>query len=224
MITERTLARLWTANFAPSTGGAVLNVNFMPLNHVGGRLPITSAFLAGGTSYFVPEPDLSTLFEDWSLVRPTDLPLVPRVVDMLFQRYRSAADRLIACGSSRAEAEAAAELRDDVLGGRVIGGFVGTAPLAAEMKTFIDTVLGEVGGPTRDGVVMRPPVIEYKLLDVPELGYFLTDKPERYCAPGSKSTTASGWSRCTPSWPPLASTNCGYCSRTRPTGRCSTAS
>lgn len=185
MITERTLARLWTANFAPSTGGAVLNVNFMPLNHVGGRLPITSAFLAGGTSYFVPEPDLSTLFEDWSLVRPTDLPLVPRVVDMLFQRYRSAADRLIAGGSSRAEAEAAAaaELRDDVLGGRVIGGFVGTAPLAAEMKTFIDTVLGEVGGPTRDGVVMRPPVIEYKLVDVPELGYFLTDKPRKDIAP-----------------------------------------
>ncbi len=189
MITERTVARLWTSNFAPATGGAVLNVNFMPLNHVGGRLPIMSAFLAGGTSYFVPESDLSTLFEDWSLVRPTDLPLVPRVVDMLFQRYRSAADRLIAGGSSTADAEAAAavELRDDVLGGRVIGGFVGTAPLAAEMKTFIDTVLGvhltdgygttEVGGLTRDGVIMRPPVLDYKLVDVPELGYFLTDKP-----------------------------------------------
>lgn len=189
MITERTVARLWTANFAPATGAAVLNVNFMPLNHVGGRLPIMSAFLAGGTSYFVPESDLSTLFEDWSIVRPTDLPLVPRVVDMLFQRYRSAVDRLIAGGSSEADAEvaAAAELRDDVLGGRVIGGFVGTAPLAAEMKTFIDTALGvhltdgygttEVGGVTSDGVIMRPPVIDYKLVDVPELGYFLTDKP-----------------------------------------------
>ena len=62
-----------------------------------------------------------------------------------------------------------------------------TAPLAAEMKTFIDTVLDvhiadgygttEVGAVTRDGVVMRPPVIDYKLVDVPELGYFLTDKP-----------------------------------------------
>ncbi|HKV20057.1 MAG TPA: carboxylic acid reductase [Mycobacterium sp.] len=189
MITERTVARLWTSNFAPSTGGAVLNVNFMPLNHVGGRLPIMSAFLAGGTSYFVPEPDLSTLFDDWALVRPTDLPLVPRVVDMLFQRYRSAVDRFVADGSSvvDAEADAAAELRDRVLGGRVIGGFVGTAPLAAEMKAFIDAVLGvhitdgygttEIGGATRDGVVMRPPVIDYKLVDVPELGYFGTDKP-----------------------------------------------
>ena len=189
MITERTVGRLFTSNFADPSGGAVLNVNFMPLNHVGGRLPIMSAFLAGGTSYFVPESDLSTLFEDWTLVRPTDMPLVPRVVDMLFQRYRSAVDRLVAEGSAVDDAEAAAatEIRDAVLGGRVIGGFVSTAPLAAEMKTFIDTVLDvhiadgygatEVGGVTKDGLVMRPPVTDYKLVDVPELGYFLTDKP-----------------------------------------------
>ena len=189
MITERTLGLLWTSNFAPSTDKTVINVNFMPLNHVGGRLPIMTSFVAGGTSYFVAEPDLSTLFDDWALVRPTDLPLVPRVVDMLFQRYRSAVDRLAADGLANEDAEAAAatELRDNVLGGRVIGGFVSTAPLAAEMKAFIDTVLGvhitdgygttEVGGLTRDEVVMRPPVIDYKLVDVPELGYFLTDRP-----------------------------------------------
>ena len=189
MITERTVGRLWTSNFAEPTGGAVVNVNFMPLNHVGGRLPIMTAFLAGGTSYFVPESDLSTLFEDWTLVRPTDMPLVPRVVDMLFQRYRSAVDGLVVDGFVVEEAEAAAavEMREAVLGGRVIGGFVSTAPLAAEMKTFIDTVLDvhiadgygttEVGALTRDGVVMRPPVIDYKLVDVPELGYFLTDTP-----------------------------------------------
>ena len=84
----------------------VLNVNFMPLNHVGGRLPLVSSFVAGGTSYFVPEPDLSTLFEDWALVRPTDMALVPRVVDMLFQRYRSAVDRRVADGSAESAAEA----------------------------------------------------------------------------------------------------------------------
>jgi fatty acid CoA ligase FadD9 len=189
MIAERTLATLFTSNFTPPTGHPVFNVNFMPLNHVGGRLPIMSAFLTGGTSYFVAEPDLSTLFEDWALVRPTDMPLVPRVVDMLFQRYRSAVDRLIAEGATAedAEGEAATELREHVLGGRVLAGVVATAPLAAEMKTFIDAVLGahitdgygttEVGGVTRDGVVMRPPVLDYKLVDVPELGYFHTDKP-----------------------------------------------
>ena len=193
MFTERTITTLWTSlwtsRFASSTDGPVLNVNFMPLNHMGGRLPLVSSFVAGGTSYFIPESDLSTLFEDWALVRPTDLPLVPRVVDMLFQSYRSAVDRRIADGSaeSAAETDAAIELREKVLGGRVLGGSVGTAPLAPEMQAFIDEVLDvhitdgygttEVGAITADGKVSRPLVTDYKLVDVPELGYFLTDKP-----------------------------------------------
>ena len=144
MFTERTIATLWTSlwasRFASSTDGPVFNVNFMPLNHVGGRLPLVSSFVAGGTSYFVPESDLSTLFEDWTLVRPTDMPLVPQrgrhALPALPQRRRPSRRRRL--GRSDAEADAAIELREEVLGGRVLGGFVATAPLAAEMKTFID--------------------------------------------------------------------------------------
>jgi len=188
MYTERMLSKLWTAPFLASAN-PVFNVNFMPLNHLGGRLPLVSAFLAGGTNYFVPESDMSTLFDDWALVRPTDLPVVPRVVDMLFQRFRSAADRMIADGvpAGIAESQAKAEIRDGVLGGRVLGGFVGTAPLAPEMKAFLDDCLDvaivdgygltEVGMVSRDGVIARPPVSDYKLIDVPELGYFSTDLP-----------------------------------------------
>lgn len=191
MHSERTLTRLWTASatFLSSSETPVFNVNFMPLNHLGGRLPLVSSFMAGGTSYFVPDPDLSTLFEDWSLVRPTELPLVPRVVDMLYQRHRRAVAGLIAGGATpeAAEADAAAELREGLLGGRVLGGFVGTAPLAPAMASFLDSALDihvsdgygltEVGGVTRDGAVLRPPVLAYKLVDVPELGYFTTDRP-----------------------------------------------
>ena len=39
------------------------------------------------------QSDLSTLFEDIALVRPTELLLVPRICDMLFQRYQSELDR-----------------------------------------------------------------------------------------------------------------------------------
>ena len=189
MYTERMLAKIWTSGFASNSGFPVFIVNFMPLNHLGGRLPLVSSFLAGGISYFVPESDVSTLFEDWALVRPTEMGLVPRVVDMLYQRYRSAVDHRVADGldEAEAEAEAAVEIREVVLGGRVLGGFVGTAPLAGEMKAFLDSVLDvhisdgygltEIGAVTRDGIVTRPPVIDYKLIDVPELGYFLTDKP-----------------------------------------------
>ena len=62
----------------------------------------------------MPESDLSTLFEDWNLVRPTELGMVPRVADMLYQRYQSAVDRLVSEGmdTASAETEAKAELRD----------------------------------------------------------------------------------------------------------------
>jgi len=190
MYTERMVARLWTNELLPDFADVpVFNVNFMPLNHVGGRIPLSSAFQAGGTSYFVPESDLSTLFEDWNLVRPTEMGMVPRVAEMLYQRYQSAVDRIIAEGgeAESAEADARAELREQVLAGRIVTAFCGTAPLATEMRGFIETCLDvhvldgygltEVGMVTKDGLITRPPVLDYKLVDVPELGYFLTDKP-----------------------------------------------
>lgn len=189
MQTERMVTALWTMPTMSDPGAPVVNVNFMPLNHVGGRMALVETVQAGGTSYFVPESDLSTLFEDWQLVRPTQLPMVPRVVDMLFQRYQYRIDRLRAEGEDpqAADAIAKAELRDDLLGGRVLGGFFSTAPLSADMQTFIETTIEapllnmygatELGGVTRNGVVSSPPVTDYKLVDVPELGYFTTDRP-----------------------------------------------
>ncbi|MEU0498493.1 carboxylic acid reductase [Mycobacterium sp. NPDC006124] len=188
MWTEKMVATLWTLPLkAPDA--PVLNVNFLPLNHLGGRIPLSSAFQAGGTSYFVPESDLSTLFEDWTLVRPTDVGLVPRVVDMLFQRHQQGVERLVSQGVDEVTADtlAKAELREHVFGGRVLGGFVSTAPLSAEMRTFIESCLEasltdaygltEIGAVTTDGIIVRPLVIDYKLVDVPELGYFHTDRP-----------------------------------------------
>jgi fatty acid CoA ligase FadD9 len=190
MYTERMVSKLWTIELLPGfTDVPVFNVNFMPLNHLGGRIPLSSSFQAGGASYFVPESDLSTLFEDWNLVRPTEMGLVPRVAEMLYQRYQGAVDRLVADGADApsAEADAQAELREQVLAGRIVTAFCGTAPLATEMKGFIETCLDvhvldgygltEVGMVTKDGLITRPPVLDYKLVDVPELGYFLTDKP-----------------------------------------------
>ncbi|MCV7419539.1 carboxylic acid reductase [Mycobacterium yunnanensis] len=188
MWTEKMVATLWTLPLK-APGAPVVNVNFMPLNHLGGRIPLSSAFQAGGTSFFVPESDLSTLFEDWSLVRPTDVGLVPRVVDMLFQRYQQSVERLVSNGVDDATADtlAKSELREHVFGGRVLGGFVSTAPLSTEMRTFIESCLEanltdaygltEIGAVTTDGIIVRPLVIDYKLVDVPELGYFHTDRP-----------------------------------------------
>jgi fatty acid CoA ligase FadD9 len=55
MYTQRMLCKLWTNELMPDFADTpVLNVNFMPLNHLGGRIPLSTAFQAGGTSYFVP--------------------------------------------------------------------------------------------------------------------------------------------------------------------------
>ncbi|WP_225323412.1 carboxylic acid reductase [Mycobacterium marseillense] len=190
MYTERMLCKVWTNELMPDFADTpVFNVNFMPLNHLGGRIPLSTAFQAGGTSYFVPESDLSTLFDDWNLVRPTEMGLVPRVAEMLYQRYQSAVDRFAAAGADPGSAETRArdELREQVLGGRIVTAFCGTAPLAAEMRAFVETCLDvhvldgygltEVGMVTKDGRMNRPPVLDYKLIDVPELGYSHTDKP-----------------------------------------------
>ncbi|MUM30521.1 carboxylic acid reductase [Mycolicibacterium sp. CBMA 361] len=202
MWTEYMLAKMWTSKNFSEDDIPVRNVNFMPLNHVGGRITLVGSFQAGGTSYFVPESDLSTLFEDWRLVRPTQLSAVPRVIDMLYQRYQTRVDTLHSEGEAidAAESIAKIELREDLLGGRILNGFIGTAPLSPEMRAFADATIEaplydvygstEVGGVTRDGVVNRPPVLDYKLVDVPELGYFRTDRPFPRGELLVKSTTA----------------------------------
>ncbi len=189
MYTERMVTRIWTSELTEFEDVPVFNVNFMPLNHLGGRLPLSSAFQSGGTNFFVAESDLSTLFEDWNLVRPTEMGMVPRVAEMLYQRYQSAVDQRVFEGieTDAAEVEARAELREQILGGRILTSFCGTAPLSAEMKSFVEQCLEvhvtdgygltEVLTVSKNGILSRPPVIDYKLVDVPELGYFLTDKP-----------------------------------------------
>ena len=75
----------------------------------------------------------------------------------------------------------------------------GTAGLG---RGLLDIHLVNGYGSTEDGVVLvddqirRPPVIDYKLVDVPELGYFATDRPHprgelwvktRTCSPATTS-------------------------------------
>lgn len=203
MFTEWTVTRFWSSGAAPNRDTPIINVNFLPLNHLAGRVGLLTAFIPGGTCYFVPESDLSTLFEDWQLARPTHMGVVPRVVDMLFQHYQTRVDALMAGGTDvdTADRLAKTELREDVLGGRVVAGMLATAPLSPEMKAFLESSLDfhlldlygltEVGGVFRDGKISRPPVLDYKLVDVPELGYYTTDKPHPRGELLVKSATAT---------------------------------
>jgi fatty acid CoA ligase FadD9 len=192
MYTDRLMANCWRGWFSPDwdRDGTLpaITLSFMPISHVMGRVILYSTLGAGGTAYFAARSDLSTLLEDLALVRPTKLDLVPRIWEMLFQEVQSEVDDRWTVGDREAiELQVMAEQREKLIGGRQFSAMTGSAPISHELRSwveeFLDIHLTEGYGSTEDGVVFvdgrvqRPPVIGYKLVDVPDLGYFATDRP-----------------------------------------------
>jgi fatty acid CoA ligase FadD9 len=193
MYPERLVANFWRTsrwNWGGSSVEPSITLSFMPMSHVMGRGVLYGTLGQGGTAYFTARSDLSTLFEDLALVRPTELNFVPRIWDMLFSEFQSEVDRRSVDGTDRAalEAEVMADQAQNLLGGRFVAAMTGSAPISAENKEFVESLLDlhlvegygatETGGIVYiDGQVRRPSVIDYKLIDVPDLGYFQTDQP-----------------------------------------------
>lgn len=189
MYPQRNIARLWQRKWLETDVIPSVGVNFMPLSHLAGRLTLMGTLSAGGTGYFVSASDLSTFFDDIALIAPTEVMFVPRVVEMVFQRFQAELDRALAPGET--DPELAEQIKNRIrvhdFGGRIVHAGSGSAPLSPEMTAFMESLLRvpmrdgygstEAGGVWRDGVLQRPPVLDYKLVDVPELGYFVTDAP-----------------------------------------------
>ncbi|OBJ67181.1 carboxylic acid reductase [Mycobacterium colombiense] len=187
MFTESLCIGTWLAQ----SDQPVITLSYMPMSHLIGYGYVILTLANGGTSYFAAKSDLSTLFEDLALVRPTSMSLVPRVCEMFFHHYQRELDRALMAGADpdAAGAQITTAIREEILGGRVLAVGCGSAALSPEIKEFMEEVLDQhlligyssteiAGGMiVADEHVLRPPVIDYKLLDVPELGYFNTDKP-----------------------------------------------
>lgn len=194
MFPERLVADLWR----PSKRGAqgdraqvpVITLNFFPMSHLAGRINLYGTLAAGGTAYFTARSDLSTFLDDLAITRPTRFAFVPRIWEMLAQHFQAELHRRTS-GSLDTDAlktQLLDEHRQRLLGGRFLVASCGSAPLSAELKEFAETLLEMpviegygstevLGGITIGGRVQRPPVIDYKLVDVPELGYYRTDRP-----------------------------------------------
>ena len=52
------------------------------------------AVTTGGCIYFVRKPDMSTFFEDIALVRPTDMMIIPRFANMIYDRFQDGLDQI----------------------------------------------------------------------------------------------------------------------------------
>jgi fatty acid CoA ligase FadD9 len=189
---ERLVANFWRKLGAwrqPHSAEPWITLSFMPMSHLMARGSLYGTLGNGGTAYFAAKSDLSTFLEDLALVRPTRLDYVPRIWDMLFGEFQSELDRRSVIGVDRAALEASvmAEQRQRLLGGRFVSAMTGSAPISPETRAFVESFLDlhlpegygctEAGTVFVDGQVLRPPVIDYKLADVPDLGYFHTDQP-----------------------------------------------
>lgn len=187
MYPERLAAGAWRQSFRANWGdhscAPSITLNFLPMSHMMGRGLLYGTLGAGGTAYFSARSDLSAFLEDLALVRPTQLSFVPRIWDTIRDEF----DSLLA---KRADGDAAAvfaQMRTEVLGGRYVTAMTGSAPLSPEMTAFAERLLGihlvdgygstEAGAVFVDGQIQRPPVSDYRLIDVPELGYSHTDRP-----------------------------------------------
>ena len=194
MYPQSNVAKIWRRGSRNWFGesAASITLNFMPMSHVMGRGILYGTLGNGGTAYFAAKSDLSTLLEDLELVRPTELNFVPRIWETLFGEFQRQVERRLTDPddpSDRAavEAEVLAEQRQYLLGGRFIFAMTGSAPTSPELRNWVEALLEmhlldgygstEAGMVLFDGEIQRPPVIDYKLADVPDLGYFSTDRP-----------------------------------------------
>jgi fatty acid CoA ligase FadD9 len=201
IIPERTTKPQWDPGARPVP---VVRVAFAPMNHMAGRSMVYSSFARGGTVNFMAKTDLSTLFDDIRLTRPTEVLAFPRVLELIHLHYLSEVVRRTEGGEADIEAVRAQvmeEMRHNYLGDRVCSVAGAGAPVTPEVREFISKCFQvdmsggygstEAGTMALHGRVLRPPVIDYKLRGVPELGYFSTDKPfprGEFCVKTMRST------------------------------------
>ena len=188
MYTQRLAAGMWGGSWASIFSEEHAHTfHYMPMSHVAGHSSLKSTLARGGICFFTATSNLSTLMEDISLAKPTELSLVPRICEMFYQKYQSEiAQNGATDGDSRSQ-EILEKMRLHDIGGRVAWASCSSAPLSPKLKHFTERLLGiplhNVYGSTEAGVIwidnklLKPPVEDYRLVDVPELGYYSTDRP-----------------------------------------------
>ncbi len=149
-----------------------IELGYLPLAHMAGRITVYKALMTGGLVYLAQEAGMGSFLADLAWARPTHLLAVPRVSQFLYQHFQSLS-------------KTGEQYHREVLGGRLLFVHTGAAITAEEvcrfmrcdLKLHVTDVYGstEMGPVAVNGRIV--PGVRYKLIDRPELGYSLRDKP-----------------------------------------------
>ncbi|MBL4847907.1 MAG: thioester reductase domain-containing protein, partial [Planctomycetes bacterium] len=166
-----------------------VHLSFQPLSHFSERVYQVALMTYGGQIGFATRGDL--LYEEFGLLEPTAIGAVPRVYNLLLERYErdlaALREELPEAALELLEEEAMAGLRG-VFGRRVQSVSVGSAPPSRALMRFLRRCfdfcrVGEGYGSTECATITVDDVVrgdvELRLIDVPELGYSTSDQPPR---------------------------------------------
>ena len=188
LVSEKAIQYYWVSIVKDAP--PIISLALAPLSHLLGKGTLVSVLKQGGTAYFTLAPDLSTLFDDIRIARPTFVGFFPRIIELIYQHYQNEAARYArenGTGEEVAREQVKRVMRDHYLGDRLCFSLFGGSQMSPAVKEFFtdcfDALLTDAYGNTEggqvavNGLIQRPPVIDYKLRDVPELGYYASDKP-----------------------------------------------
>jgi len=168
---------------------ATIALVFAGMNHSLGYSQVFRTLAQGGTVLFTLKSDMSSLFEDLRISRPTHLNMFPRVVEQIYQYFMGEVLHRVSRGQGKAEAETEVRraMAKTFLGDRLVFAVVGGAPISPELRQFFIDTFGvplcvgygstETSAVTFDGQINSRFVTDFELRDVPELGYSNADRP-----------------------------------------------
>ncbi|WP_119711471.1 AMP-binding protein [Arsenophonus endosymbiont of Aleurodicus floccissimus] len=185
---EKFVSNMWNPTlFNNNSNKEMTTVLYLPISHSLANIQFYNLLARGGTCYLVAKSNLSSLFEDISLAKPTELILIPRIAEIILQLYQTELERRKKTEDDRQlNTTLKEEIRINIFGGNVKQIDYTSAPLAKELADFIESIfqipLHNNYGSTKtlvichDNKVSKPYVEDYKLIDVPKLDYYTTDK------------------------------------------------
>lgn len=185
---EKFVSNIWNPILLNNSNKYMTTVLYLPISHSMANVQFYNLLARGGTCYLVAKSNLSSLFEDIALAKPTELILIPRIAEMILQLYQTELERRKKTADDpQLNTTLKEEIRINIFGGNVKQIDYTSAPIAKELADFIESIfqipLHNNYGSTEtlvichDNKVSKPYVEDYKLIDVPELGYYTTDKP-----------------------------------------------